>query len=83
MTAVAFGGISLFAMTTKKDFSFMGGFLFSAFWVLFAAGIIFALGTAFGWFAYSSMFHLFLSSGIAILMCGFILYDTQQIIKGG
>jgi modulator of FtsH protease len=82
MTAIAFGGISMFALTTKKDFSFMGGFLFAAFWVLFAAGIIFALGTAFGWFAYSSMFHLFLSGGIALLMCAFILYDTQQIIKG-
>ena len=78
MTAIAFGGISMFALTTKKDFSFMGGFLFAAFWVLFAAGIIFALG----WFAYSSMFHLFLSGGIALLMCAFILYDTQQIIKG-
>ncbi|MBL3520127.1 Bax inhibitor-1/YccA family protein [Arcobacter lanthieri] len=82
MTSIAFGGISMFAMTTKKDFSFMGGFLFASFWILFAAGIIFALGTTFGWFAYSSIFHLFLSSGIAILMCGFILYDTQQIIKG-
>src|SRR5574344_1778322 len=82
MTAIAFGGISMFALTTKKDFSFMGGFLFAAFWFLFAAGIIFALGTAFGWFAYSSMFHLFLSGGIALLMCAFILYDTQQIIKG-
>lgn len=82
MTSIAFGGISMFAMTTKKDFSFMGGFLFAAFWVLFAGGIIFALGTTFGWFAYSSMFHLFLSGGIALLMCAFILYDTQNIIKG-
>jgi modulator of FtsH protease len=83
MTSVAFGGISLFAMTTKRDFSFMRGFLFASFWIIFVAGIIFALGTAFSWFAYSSMFHLFLSSAIAFLMCGFILYDTQQIIKGG
>lgn len=82
MTSIAFGGISLFAMTTKKDFSFIGSFLFASFWIVFIAGIIFALGTTFGWFAYSSIFHLFLSSAIALLMCGFILHDTQQIVKG-
>ncbi len=83
MTSVAFGGISMFAMTTKKDFSFMRGFLYSALLVVFVTSLIFALGTSFGWFAYSSMFHLFLSGGIALLMCAFILYDTQQIIRGG
>lgn len=83
MTSVAFGGISLFALTTKKDFSFMRGFLFASFWIIFIAGIIFALGVSFNFFAYSSLFHLFLSSAIALLMCGFILFTTQSIIKGG
>ncbi|WP_072682785.1 Bax inhibitor-1 family protein [Arcobacter sp. LA11] len=83
MTAVAFGGISLFALTTKRDFSFMRGFLFASFWIIFIAAIIFALGVSLNFFAYSSLFHLILSSGIALLMCGFILYTTQSIIQGG
>ena len=82
MTSIAFAAISMFALTTKKDFSFMGTFLFAAFWVIFGIGIIYAIGLAFGLVLYSSMFHLFISGAIALLMCAFILYDTQQILKG-
>jgi modulator of FtsH protease len=40
MTSIAFGGISMFAMTTKKDFSFMGKFLFIALIIMIVYGII-------------------------------------------
>ena len=75
MTSVAFGGISMFAMTTKRDFSSMGKFLMIAF-------IILIVGAISNIFVQSSMFQLFISGGIALLMCAFILYDTQNIIKG-
>ncbi len=82
MTSIAFGSISMFAMTTKKDFSFMGNFLFASFWIIFGIGIIYSIGLAFGIVLYSSILHLFISGAIALLMCAFILYDTQQILKG-
>jgi modulator of FtsH protease len=75
-TAVAFIGLSGFAMVTKKDFSFMGPFLFVGILVAFVAGLaaIFLQMSALG-LAVSAMF--------ALLMCGLILYQTQQIVRGG
>ena len=76
MTAVAFGGISMFAMTTKRDFSSMGKFLFIALIIMIVAGIS-------NIFIQSSMMQLIIASAGALLFSAFILYDTQNIIKGG
>ncbi len=75
-TGVAFVGLSGFAMVTRKDFSFLGPFLFVGILVAFLAGLaaIFFQMSALG-LAVSAMF--------ALLMCGLILYQTQQIIRGG
>ena len=75
-TAVAFVGLSGFALVTKKDFSFLGPFLFVGILVAFMAGLasIFFQMSALG-LAVSAMF--------AMLMCGLILFQTQQIIRGG
>lgn len=75
-TGVAFVGLSAFAMTTKKDFSFMGSFLFAGILVAFLAGlaaVIFQL----------SALGLVVSAMFAVLMCGLIVYQTQQIVRGG
>ncbi len=71
----AFGGISMFAMTTKRDFSSMGKFLFIALIIMIVAGIS-------NIFIQSSMMQLAIASVGALLFSAFILYDTQQIIKG-
>ncbi|MGM0519751.1 MAG: Bax inhibitor-1/YccA family protein [Campylobacterota bacterium] len=76
MTSVAFGGISMFAMTTKRDFSSMGKFLFIALIIMIVGGIS-------NIFIQSSMFQLVIASAGALLFSAFILYDTQQIIRGG
>jgi modulator of FtsH protease len=75
-TAVAFVGLSGFALVTKKDFSFLGPFLFVGILVAFLAGLasIFFQMSALG-LAVSAMF--------AMLMCGLILFQTQQIVRGG
>ena len=75
-TAVAFVGLSAFAMSTRRDFSFLGPFLFVGILVAFLAGLaaIFLQMSALG-LAVSVMF--------AVLMCGLILYQTQQIVRGG
>ena len=75
MTSVAFGGISMFAMTTKRDFSSMGKFLFIALIIMIVAGIS-------NIFIQSSMMQLAIASAGALLFSAFILYDTQQIIRG-
>jgi modulator of FtsH protease len=75
-TAVAFVGLSGFALVTKKDFSFLGPFLFVGILVAFLAGL------ASIFFQMSSL-GLAVSAMFALLMCGLILFQTQQIIRGG
>lgn len=76
MTSVAFGGISMFAMTTKRDFSSMGK-------MLFIALIILIVGSISNIFFQSPILQLGIAGVGALLFSAFILYDTQQIIKGG
>lgn len=75
-TGAIFLGLSGYALTSRKDFSFMGGFLVSGILVAFLAGlgaIIFDMpGLS---LAVSAMFVL--------LMSGLILYETSNIIHGG
>jgi len=75
-TAVAFVGLSGFALVTKKDFSFLGPFLFVGILVAFVAG----LGAIF--FQMPAL-SLAVSAMFSLLMCGLILFQTQQIIRGG
>lgn len=76
MTGVAFIGLSGFAMVTKKDFSFMGPFLF--------VGILVAFLSSIGAFVFNMGAVALAASGMfALLMCGLIIYQTQQIIRGG
>ncbi len=76
MTSVAFGGISMFAMTTKRDFSSMGK-------MLFIALIILIVGSISNIFFQSPLLQLGIAGVGALLFSALILYDTQQIIKGG
>lgn len=76
MTSVAFGGISMFALTTKRDYSSMGKMLFIGVIILIVASLS-------NIFFQSSFFQLAISSVAALIFSAFILYDTQQIIKGG
>jgi modulator of FtsH protease len=74
-TAVTFLGLSGYALTSKKDFSFMGGFLMTGILVAFLAGIgaiVFNLpGLSLG---VSAMF--------VMLMAGLILYQTSDMVHG-
>ncbi len=75
-TGVIFLGLSGYALTSRKDFSFMGGFLMVGILVAFIAGVanIF-LGMPALSLAVSSMFVL--------LMAGLILYQTSAMVHGG
>jgi len=75
-TRIIILGLSAYALTTRKDFSFLGGMLFAGILVAFLAGlgaVIFSIPALS--MAVSAMFIL--------LMSGLILYQTSQIIHGG
>ena len=76
MTSVAFGGISMFALTTKKDYSFMGK-------MLFIALIVIVIASLSNIFFQSPVLQLVIAGAGALLFSAFILYDTQQIVQGG
>lgn len=75
-TAAIFIGLSFYAVTTKKDFSFLGGFLMAGILVAFLAG----LGAIF--FSIPAL-SLAVSAAFVLLMSGLILYETSQIVRGG
>jgi modulator of FtsH protease len=75
-TAIVFFGLSGYVLTTRKDFSFMGGFLM--------VGMMLAIvGIIANMFLQIPAMSLALSAGIVLIMSGFILFDTSRIINGG
>ncbi|WP_062267565.1 Bax inhibitor-1/YccA family protein [Endozoicomonas arenosclerae] len=75
-TAVVFFALSAYALISRKDFSFMGGFLM----VGLIVAVIASIALIFFQIPAASMA---LSAGIVLLMSGFILFDTSRIIHGG
>jgi modulator of FtsH protease len=75
-TAAIFLGLSGYALVSRKNFSFMGGFLMAGMMTVMVA----ILANLF--FALPAM-SLAISSAVILLMSGFILFDTSRIIHGG
>jgi len=75
-TGAIFLGLSAYAVTTKKDFSFLGGFIMVGVLVAFLAG----LGAAI--FQIPAL-SLAVSAAFVLLMSGLILWETSNIIHGG
>ncbi|MFT6692399.1 MAG: modulator of FtsH protease [Colwellia sp.] len=75
-TALIFFALSGYALTSKKDFSFMGGFLM--------VGLIVAvIAMVANIFFQIPALSLAISAAIIMIMSGLILYDTSRIIHGG
>jgi len=81
LTGMIFLSLSGYALLSKKDFSFMGGFLMAGMGVVIGSMLLMFVGSMFGW--QISGMHLAISAAIVMLMSGFILYDTGRIINGG
>ena len=81
LTGAIFVGLSAYALKTKRDFSFMRGFL--------ASGMILMLVMMVGLLIAGLMgvniqpLSLAFSAIVALLMAGMILYQTGEIINGG
>ncbi len=75
-TGVIFLILSSYVLLSKKDFSYMGGFLTVAIAAAFLAGIASLLFNI-------PMLNLLISGAFVLISSGFILYTTSQIIQGG
>ena len=75
-TALVFFSLSAYALTTRKDFSYMGGFLMVGLIVAVVAMIA-------NIFLQIPALSLAISSAIILIMSGLILFDTSRIINGG
>lgn len=75
-TAITFVGLSFYALSSRKDFSFLGGFIMVGVIVAFLAGIG-------AYFLEMQGLSLIVSAMFVILMSAMILWQTSQIINGG
>jgi modulator of FtsH protease len=75
-TAIIFFGLSAYALTTRKDFSFLGGFLMVGLLVAVVAMIA-------NIFLAIPALSLTISAAVVLIMSGLILFDTSRIIHGG
>jgi modulator of FtsH protease len=75
-TALIFFALSGYALTSKKDFSFMGGFLMTGLIVVLVAMVA-------TFFFQIPALSLAISAGVIMIMSGLILFDTSRIINGG
>jgi modulator of FtsH protease len=75
-TAVAFLGLSVYAVKSERDFSFLGGFLVVGSIGAFVLGLV-------SIFFHMPMLSLVVSGLFLIVSSGVILFQTSSIIKGG
>lgn len=74
-TALIFLGLSGYALTSKRDFSFIGGFVFAGMMVVLVAVIA-------NIFLAMPALSLAISSAVILLMSAMILWDTSRIARG-
>jgi modulator of FtsH protease len=75
-TGIIFLGLSGYALSTKRDFSFMGGFIFAGMLVVMMASLA-------GLFLHMPALYLAISAAVILLMSGYILFETSQMVNGG
>lgn len=76
MTALVFFGLSAFVLVTRKDMSFLGGFITAGFFVLLGAMLL-------GFFFQVPGLQLAISAGFVLFSSAVILFQTSAIIHGG
>lgn len=76
MTALVFFSLSAYAILTRKDFSFLSGFIMAGFVVLLCAVVA-------SFFFQISGLQMAISAGFVLFSSAVILYQTSAIIHGG
>lgn len=73
LSAVGFTGLTAYALTSGKDFSFLRGAVSMGLWVIIGAALL-------NIFVGSSVFSLAISSVAVLLFGAFVLYDTSRLL---
>jgi modulator of FtsH protease len=76
LTAGAFVGLSAYALITRRDFSFLSGFLVTGFFVLMG-------GILLNYFLAVPAVSIAISCGVVLFACALILFETSSVISGG
>jgi modulator of FtsH protease len=76
LALLSFVGLSAYALVSRRDFSFLRGFLTMGLFVVIGASI---LNLFFG----GAVFSLAIASAAVLLFGGFILYDTSRMVRAG
>lgn len=76
LTGLSFLGLSAYAIISKKDFTFLNGFLTVGFFVLLFAVIL-------GFFVQLPALQIFISVGFSLFSAAIILYQTGEIVRNG
>ncbi len=75
-TGAIFLGLSGYALTTRKDFSFLGGFVMVGMLVVLGAAIL-------NIFLGIPALFLAINAAIIMIMSAFILWETSSLVRGG
>jgi modulator of FtsH protease len=75
-TATTFLGLSGYALVSRRDFSFLSGFLFAGMLVAFLGGLA-------AIFLELPALSLAVSAAFVLLMAGLILFETSRLVNGG
>jgi modulator of FtsH protease len=76
LATVGFGGLTAYALTTRKDFSFLGGALTMGLFVVIGAALL-------NIFLASQVFSLAIASVSVLLFGAYVLYDTSRLVRSG
>lgn len=76
LTGISLFGLTAYAMKTKRDFSFMGGFLFASLFVLIGGGIL-------QMFFHSPILNMIITVAGVLVFLAYILYDVSRVVTGG
>lgn len=76
MTGLVFFTLSGYALTTRKDFNYLGGFLF-------VASIIGMMASIIGVLFPIPLLYLLVPAAFVLIASGWILFETSQLIQGG
>uniref|UniRef100_A0AAQ5YU74 Transmembrane BAX inhibitor motif containing 4 n=1 Tax=Amphiprion ocellaris TaxID=80972 RepID=A0AAQ5YU74_AMPOC len=74
LTCAVFTGLTIYTFQSKRDFSKMGAGLFACLWILIIASFM-------RFFFNSDSTELVLAGAGALVFCGFIIYDTNLLMK--
>jgi FtsH-binding integral membrane protein len=73
LTVATFGGLSLYAIQSRKDFSYLGGMLFAGLIALVVAGFVM-------FFVHMPLMSMIYSVVGILIFSGYVLYDTSNIM---